>query len=40
MTIVNRGTAARRFYVAIGLGDAGNALNAAYRLEFLRVKLR
>lgn len=40
VTIVNKGTAARRFYVAIGLADAGNALNASYRLEFLRVKLR
>jgi hypothetical protein len=40
VTIVNRGRAAKRFYVAIGLGDAGNALNAAYKLEFLRIKLR
>jgi subtilisin family serine protease len=40
VTIVDKGRVAKRFYVAIGLGDAGDALNASYDLELLRIKLR
>ena len=41
VTIANRGRRARRFYVAIPVGgDARGALNAAYRLEFRRIRLR
>ena len=37
--ITNRGRTARRFYVAIPVGnDAAGSLNAAYRLEFQRIK--
>jgi subtilisin family serine protease len=38
--VTNRGRRARRFYVAIPVGDdAAKALNASYRLEFQRIKL-
>jgi len=40
VTIRNTSRSARRFYVAIGLGDAGGGLNTAYNLQFQRVKLR
>jgi hypothetical protein len=39
VTITNRGRRARRFYVAIPVGnDPAGALNAAYRLEFQRIR--
>ncbi|HEV2786573.1 MAG TPA: S8 family serine peptidase, partial [Solirubrobacteraceae bacterium] len=38
--ITNRGRSTRRFYIAIPLGrDPAGALNAAYRLEFQRIRL-
>ncbi len=40
MTIRNPGRTARRFYVAIGLGNAGTGLNASYNLQFQRLKYR
>lgn len=41
VTITNRGRSARRFYVALDVGDdAGGALNAAYRLELQRIRFR
>ena len=40
VTIRNPGRAARRFYVAIGLGNAGAGLNASYNLQFQRLKYR
>jgi hypothetical protein len=41
LTISNRGRSARRFYVAIPVGDdAAGSLNANYRLEFRRIRLR
>ena len=39
--ITNRGRSARRFYIAIPVGrDPAGALNASYRLEFQRIRLR
>ena len=40
VTIRNRGRVARRFYVAIVLGENGSGLNTAYNLQFQRTKLR
>ena len=40
VTIRNPGRTARRFYVAIGLGEAGAGLNASYNLQFQRIKYR
>ena len=40
VTIRNPGRGARRFYVAIGLGESGRALNASYRLQLQRLKYR
>ena len=40
VTIRNPGRTARRFYVAIGLGEAGSGLNATYRLQFQRTRFR
>ena len=40
VTIRNPGGSARRFYVAIGLGNAGAGLNASYNLQFQRLKYR
>jgi hypothetical protein len=40
VTIRNPGGAARRFYVAISLGDDGTGLNASYNLHFQRLKYR
>ena len=40
VTIRNPGRTARRFYVAIGLGEAGAGLNASYNLQFQRLKYR
>ena len=40
VTIRNAGGSARRFYVAIGLGNAGTGLNASYNLQFQRLKYR
>jgi len=40
VTIRNPGRSARRFYVAIGLASGGTGLNAAYNLQFQRLKYR
>ena len=40
VTIRNPGRTARRFYVAIGLGEAGSGLNATYTLQFQRTRFR
>ncbi len=40
VTIRNTGRTARRFYVAIGVGSAGSGINAAYNLQFQRLKFR
>ena len=40
VTIRNPGRSARRFYVAIDLGEAGTGLNASYSLVFQRLKYR
>lgn len=40
VTIRNTSRYARRYYVAIGLGNSGGALNAAYRLHFQRTRFR
>jgi subtilisin family serine protease len=41
VTIVNRGRSEKRYYVEVSLGaDKAGALNAAYRLELQRIKLR
>jgi len=40
VTIRNPGRTARRFYVAIGIGEAGGGLNASYSLQFQRTKFR
>ncbi len=40
VTIRNTGRSARRFYVAIALGDNGSGLNATYNLQFQRVRYR
>ena len=40
VTIRNRGRSARRFYVAVTLGETGSGINIAYALQFQRTKLR
>ncbi|MDP1847503.1 MAG: S8 family serine peptidase [Solirubrobacteraceae bacterium] len=40
VTIRNPGRTARRFYVAIGIGETGGGLNASYSLQFQRTKFR
>lgn len=40
VTIRNPGRTARRFYVAIDIGDAGGGLNASYNLQFQRTRFR
>ena len=40
VTIRNTSRSARRFYVVIGLGEAGGGLNSTYSLRFQRTKFR